>query len=78
MQYISDYDIAIAHNRWERGRPAPGVRWKVWRWIRSQFHLTKHSNRIWSNETAIKSMALLDHNDWGRGRPLEEFILLIY
>ena len=21
MQYISDYDIAIAHNRWERGQP---------------------------------------------------------
>ena len=55
------------------GLDAPSVRWKVWQ-IRSQFHLTKHSTHIWSNQTAIKSMALLDHNDWGKGRLLESSI----
>ena len=55
-------------------RRGPGVRWKVWLRIQFQFHLTKHSTHIWSNQTAIKSMALLDHNDWGKGRLVESSI----
>ena len=69
--------LQLHDNRWEGAPWTP--RWKVWLFIRPQFHLTKHSTRIGSNQIAIKSMASDDNDRWVEERPVEiKFIVLVF